>query len=236
MQDGLCLRLRSVAELVRQGAVLADVGTDHAYLPLFLLEEGKISRAVCSDVNEGPLSSARANAEALGYIDKITFLLTDGLLGVLAHAPTDIAICGMGGELIARILADSPEAHRAGLRFLLQPMSRQEVLRERLCELGFSVLREVYSLEGDKPYLAMLCEYTGEKRQPSCAECLLGTRLGAFEAPMMCAEREYFLKKEKALLRRRNGRKEGGEQTAQEDALLSLLQELLHTKESRYDG
>lgn len=232
MQDGLCLRLRSVAELVRQEAVLADVGTDHAYLPLFLLCEGKISRAICSDVNEGPLSSARANAEELGYSDHITFLLTDGLAGVLAYEPTDIAICGMGGELIARILADSAEAHREGLRFILQPMSRQEVLREKLCELGFSVLRDVYTVEGDKPYLAMLCEYTGEKRCPSTAECLLGTRLYAPDTPIGDAEREYFLKKEKALLRRKNGRAQGGESTAEEDALLLLLHELLHKKES----
>ena len=232
MQDGLCLRLRSVAELVRQGAVLADIGTDHAYLPLFLLTQGKIARAVCSDVNEGPLRSAKANALALGFSEKITFLLTDGLAGVLAHEPTDIAICGMGGELIARILADAPEAHQGGLRFLLQPMTRQETLREKLCEMGFSVLSEVYTLEGDKAYLAMLCEYTGERRRACAAECLLGARYFTPNAPMGAEEREYLLKKEKALLRRKNGRMAGGDDTAEEDVLLSLLDSLLHPKES----
>ena len=231
MQDGLCLRLRSVAELVRQGAVLADVGTDHAYLPLFLLEEGKISRAVCSDVNEGPLASARANAESLGYAGKITFLLTDGLAGVVAHAPTDISSCGMGGELIARILADAPEAHCAGLRFLLQPMSRQEHLRESLARMGFRVLRDVYSLEGNKPYLAMLCEFEGTPRQIDAAEGLLGTRHKTPDAPMSVAERQYLLKKEAALLRRKNGRTAGGDATEDEDALLAVLACILHKKE-----
>ncbi|MBQ1260558.1 MAG: SAM-dependent methyltransferase [Clostridia bacterium] len=71
-------RLLSVARLVRQGAVFADVGTDHAYLPLYLFERGAIDRAICSDINEGPLENARANARARGYEEKIDFILTDG--------------------------------------------------------------------------------------------------------------------------------------------------------------
>ena len=103
MRETLSPRLLCVAKLVRQNAVLADVGTDHAYLPLFLLSVGKIDRAICSDINEGPLASARENASLDGLTEKITFLLTNGLCGVMAYSPTDIAICGMGGELIAEI-------------------------------------------------------------------------------------------------------------------------------------
>ena len=71
-------RLLSAAEFVRQGAYFADIGTDHAYLPLFLLKEGKIPRAVCADINRGPLESAQKNAEAEGLSDKIKFFLADG--------------------------------------------------------------------------------------------------------------------------------------------------------------
>ena len=93
-------RLSSAAKFVRQGARFADIGTDHAYLPLSLLSEGRIEYAVCSDINRGPLESARANAEALGLSDKVSFHLTDGALGLEDEGITDVAIAGMGGELI----------------------------------------------------------------------------------------------------------------------------------------
>ena len=76
-------RLLSVARLVRQGAVFADIGTDHAYLPLALLNERRISRAVCSDINEGPLDSAKANAKDAGLFDKMTFHLADGAAALM---------------------------------------------------------------------------------------------------------------------------------------------------------
>ena len=229
MKESLSPRLLCVANLVRQGAVLADVGTDHAYLPLFLLSVGKIHRAICSDINEGPLQSARENASAEGLSDKITFLLTNGLSGVMPHAPTDIAICGMGGELIAEILEKSPDSHIRGVRFLLQPMTRQEHLRVALGRLGFSITEEKYTVEGEKAYLVIACEYTGEVREVGEVEATLGLRMQSC-APLSAQERAYFLKKEKALRRRRDGRARGEESTTDEDILLSHLS-FLHTKE-----
>ena len=226
MRETLSPRLLCVAKLVRQNAVLADVGTDHAYLPLFLLSVGKIDRAICSDINAGPLASARENATIEGLNDKITFLLTNGLSGVMPYAPTDIAICGMGGELIAEILETATDAHRQGVRFLLQPMSKQEHLRATLYRLGFSVLEEEYVTEGDKAYLVIQCEYTGEITAYDEEMCLLGLRQKSKE-PLSEAERAYFLKKEKALLRRRDGRAKGEEETKEEDRMLATLASIL---------
>ena len=226
MRETLSPRLRCVATLVRQNAVLADVGTDHAYLPLFLLSVGKIDRAICSDINEGPLASARENASVDGLTEKITFLLTNGLSGVMPYCPTDIAICGMGGELIAEIIESATDAHRCGVRFLLQPMSKQEHLRATLYRLGFAITEEKYVTEGDKAYLVLACEYTGNVIDYDDVMCLLGLRAKGKE-PMTEAERAYFLKKEKALLRRRNGRAKGEEETQEEDRMLSALSSIL---------
>ncbi len=227
MRDFLSMRLRLVAELVRQGAVFADVGTDHAYLPLFLLSGGKIERAICSDINEGPLLCAKEHAAAEGLSQNITFLLTSGLSGVLSYAPSDVAICGMGGELIAEILTEAQKDLSFGVHFLLQPMSKQEHLRAALCELGFSILQERYATEGEKAYLVILAEYTGEKRAPDAAFCLLGLRHTHPERELTEQERAYLLKKQKSLIRRRNGRAAGGDDTALEDEALAILKALL---------
>mgnify|MGYP003301554816 CR=1 FL=1 len=97
-------RLLAVASLVREGAYLADVGTDHAYLPIVLVLEGVSKKAVASDINEGPYLRALSNVRAHSLSDKITALCTPGLDGIEKYAPTDILICGMGGELIFRII------------------------------------------------------------------------------------------------------------------------------------
>ena len=101
-------RLRMVADLVPTGIRLADVGTDHAYLPTALLQEGKIPFAVAADLRQGPLASAKATVRRAELEGKVAFRLCDGLRGIRPEEVDGVAIAGMGGETIASILAAAP--------------------------------------------------------------------------------------------------------------------------------
>ena len=135
-------RLRAIADLVPQDCqVLADVGTDHGYIPAALLLEGRVRRAVACDVGEAPLNRARHTAARFGVEDRLDFRLGDGL-AVLAPGEADvIVIAGMGGDNITGILSRATWSREEGL-LILQPMSRAEVLRRWLPEHGYAVMAE----------------------------------------------------------------------------------------------
>ena len=149
-------RLQAVAGLVPRGARLADVGTDHAYLPASLLQQGVIDIAVAADLRPGPLDRARATAERYGLTERISFRLCDGLSGILPEEADTVVIAGMGGETIAAILGAAPWVREEGKRLILQPMSAQEDLRAWLADNGYRIEQEVLSREGETLYVAML--------------------------------------------------------------------------------
>lgn len=149
-QLDLSPRLAAIAALVPPGAKVADVGTDHAYLPVWLLLSGRIQSAVASDVNEGPLQRGRETARTYGVAEKIAFRRCDGLSGIAPQETDTVIIAGMGGDLMARILEAAPWTHQVQL--ILQPMSSQEVLRRWLFEHGYAVQRESLAREGKKFY------------------------------------------------------------------------------------
>ncbi len=216
-------RLRSVAELVRQGACFADIGTDHAYLPIFLADNGVIDTAICTDINKGPLGRAEINVREAGYTERFKFLLTDGALGLENMGVTDVAICGMGGELIARIIDDSQFLKNENIRLILQPMTKDAFLREYLFRVGFDIVAERYSFEGGKYYLAVLAEYTGCKKEISAEEAEFGK-------DMNCAsfspEKEGYLRaKINTFIRVEKKKRESGENTQYESRLLSYIKE-----------
>jgi len=221
---GLSERLLSAAELVRRGAVLADVGTDHAYLPLFLLKEGVISRAVCSDVNCGPLESAKANARDMGLYGKIDFILSDGAEALSGLGVSDVAICGMGGELIADIISRADNLRDGELNLILQPMTRVAHLRSFLWKEGFFVVKERYTREGDRAYVVMQARYDGTPRSISYAESELGSLLHGAKTP---PERYYLEKRRDSLQRIAKGKLKGGEREPREASLIALIEELL---------
>lgn len=167
-------RLLAAASFVRRGAVLADVGTDHAYLPIYLIERGLISRAVAADIGEGPIARARAHIAAAGYADRIETVRTDGLCGLDACGITDIAICGMGGELIARILSDAPFTRDPAVRLILQPMTRAAVLRQYLAKNGFAMIAEKPCRAAGRVYSCLCASYDGVVRTLSPAEAEVG--------------------------------------------------------------
>ena len=168
-------RLCTVADYVRNGAVVADIGTDHAYLPIYLAQSNKIQRAVASDINVGPLDRARINIEKNGLNNVIDTYLTNGLNGIEKFEPTDILICGMGGELIAKIIDESSYVKNNGVRLILQPMTMIKELREYLSN-GFFTFAENVVFEDNKLYQIICVEYDGKEHNLSNAELELGRK------------------------------------------------------------
>ena len=129
-------RLSAVAQLVREDASLADVGCDHGYLPAYLIMNGKIKSAVACDINKGPLDSCIQLVADYSFENKIKCVLSDGLCNIAENECDDIAICGMGGELIAQILDNCTWAKNSSKHFILNPMTHPEILRKYLCDNG----------------------------------------------------------------------------------------------------
>ena len=168
-------RLLTVASLVRKGAVVADVGTDHAYLPIYLISNGVASSAVASDINEGPLLRAENNVRRFHLANRIALRLTPGLQGIEELAPTDILICGMGGELIASILEAAPFVKDPAIRLILQPMTSVRELRLWLAANGFAVSEERFAAEKEKLYVVLCASYTGTPYPLSDADSYAGS-------------------------------------------------------------
>lgn len=145
-------RLRAIAEQVPKGARLADIGTDHAYLPVWLILSGVIETAIAADLREGPLERARQTAQQYGVAERLSFRLCDGLSAVTPEEADVIAVAGMGGDTIANILAAAPWTKDMGKLLLLQPMTAQPELRCWLSENGYLISRERVSREGERLY------------------------------------------------------------------------------------
>ncbi|MBE6806925.1 MAG: SAM-dependent methyltransferase [Ruminococcaceae bacterium] len=163
-------RLSAVAALVRPGSRLADIGTDHAYLPVHLVQAGVCPSAIASDIGAGPLEAARHTVTENGLSSEIALRLGDGLATVKSVEVEDIAIAGMGGETIAAILEAAPWVKNSRLRLILQPMTRAEDLRRWLLQNGFSVMEEHLIVDGRHLYPVLAAEYTAA---PVCNDDLL---------------------------------------------------------------
>lgn len=152
-------RLELVASFVSQGAILLDVGSDHAYLPIELVERGQIKSAIAGEVVEGPYQSAVKNVEAHGLKEKIQVRLANGLA---AFEETDqvsvITIAGMGGRLIARILEEGLDKLANVERLILQPNNREDDLRIWLQNHGFQIVAESILEEAGKFYEILVVE------------------------------------------------------------------------------
>lgn len=157
----LDLRLTMVASLVRPGKPLADIGTDHAFVPVFLILNDIIPSAYACDIKVGPLDNAKKTIDEYDLNDKVTPILSDGLIEV-PHDVNDFVIAGMGGELIAKILSDSKWVEEVGNHFVLQPQTHAEDLRQYLFGAGFEILKEDVVKDKRHLYLAMEVVYTGK--------------------------------------------------------------------------
>ncbi len=166
-------RLCSALPYLTKGGAVIDVGTDHAYLPIYLVGQGISSRALACDINRGPIESAARNIAAAELADQISTLCTDGLHGTEVFTPDDILIFGMGGELIIRILSEAPWAKNPNIGLVLQPMTRAHLLRRWLLENGFAIVGETITHE-DRYYQTIAARYCGQVEEYTEEELLLG--------------------------------------------------------------
>lgn len=181
--DILSKRLKAVADCVNDGARVADVGTDHGYLPVYLVENGVSPSAVASDINEGPLNSCKLLVSQRGLQDKIKCVISDGLKNVDTTGIDDIIIAGMGGELIANILSDCVAVKKKHL--ILNPMTHSEITRSWLYLNGFLIKNDIIVKDGKHYYNIIEAEYSGKPIKPTQTQCFLGN-ISDF------SQKEYF--------------------------------------------
>lgn len=176
----LSKRLQAVSDMVTSDSRLADVGTDHAYIPIWLLEAQRIKKAIAMDINKGPLKRAAENIAAHGLTEQIETRLSDGLAALQPGEADSIVIAGMGGHLVIHIL-ENGKAVRDGVReCILQPQSDIEQVRRYLQQHDLRIIAEDMILEDGKFY-PMMKVVPGRMNELSGLEykygpCLLGDR------------------------------------------------------------
>ena len=221
-------RLNAAATLVPVGARLADIGSDHAYLPITLCLENKIECALASDINAGPVESARANIAAAGLGQRISAIKADGLDGARDFAPDCITVLGMGGELIVTILSRAEWIKDENITLVLQPMTHPEVLAYYLAEGGFAIEDERVVCENertDRAYRIIKARYNGQVRKIDAIDAYVGRinlERGDGDGKIYASRTVYFLKN------KINGKKQSGKDASAEQAIVSELEKYIN--------
>ena len=220
-------RLRAAADMVPDGARLADIGSDHAYLPIALCLEGKIEYALASDINEGPVASARANISKNGLSGNIEAIRADGLDKARDFAPDCITVLGMGGELIVTIIDRAEWVRDERITLVLQPMTHAEILAEYLAKNGFDVIDEKIVSVGerdDRIYRLIKASYNGKIRSVDKVESLVG-RINLERGDEVT--KRYISRQIAVLDTKIQGKEKANLDTSEERALISELEKYL---------
>ncbi|HBG5207934.1 TPA: SAM-dependent methyltransferase [Clostridioides difficile] len=155
-------RLLKIASLVSDGKKIADIGTDHGYIPVYLLKEEKVPFAVLADVNKGPLDNAHKEVIQNNLLDKVDLRLGSGIEILEIGEVEEVIIAGMGGILISELLEAKKEVAHNVEKLILQPMQAQEELRYYLLNNGYEILEEVLVREDFRIYEIIVAKYTGK--------------------------------------------------------------------------
>lgn len=183
-------RLYKCAQLVRPGAKIVDVGTDHAYLPIWLAKKNLISHAIAADVREAPLEIAKKNIAKYRVDGLVETRLSDGLRGVSPSEAEDIIFAGMGGDLIARLIGETPWLKDREKRLILQPMSAEADLRRFLAKAGYKIAEEEIICDERRVYTVMCASFAKENIELSALE----PYIGAIKDPLSPAAQRYLRK------------------------------------------
>jgi tRNA (adenine22-N1)-methyltransferase len=184
-------RLQKVASMVDHCKKPADIGTDHAYLPIYLVQSGICPMAIATDIKKGPLRKAEKNIIRYHMQDKIELRLGDGLIPIENDGCDVLIIAGMGGVLIRDIIEKSIDTARKAKYIVMQPMYAEEALREFLLRYGFNIMEESLAKHEGRIYPVIKGAYDGIVREEDIFHLYIGRRLFEQRDPLL----KEFLKK-----------------------------------------
>ncbi|MBQ2828332.1 MAG: SAM-dependent methyltransferase [Clostridia bacterium] len=211
-------RLKMAAEEVRQGKKVADIGTDHAYLPAYLIENNICPSAIAADIGKGPLENAKKVVSTSPLLsEKIQLRLSNGLEKISPDEADDIVIAGMGGILISEILTNAPWVKDEDKRLILQPMSHAEDVRKYLCENGFEIIKEKASTDGKHNYIIIVAEFRNKENDKDEAFYYKG--LIQYDTSEVA--QKYHNGRMKSLIRKRDALKNAGHETDDLDKIIN---------------
>ncbi len=197
MKIKLSPRLEVIAGCVAGVKSMADIGTDHGYLPVYLVENELVSRAIASDTNQQPLKKAEKIIKEQQLEKQIETRLGSGL-SVLKPGEVDaVVMAGMGGLLIRDLLEAQPDVARQQKKLVLQPMNNQVVLRKYLAASGYRIIAEELAREGDRVYEIMVAE-AGAMTFTNPLEYEVGFEFYTYKHPLLIAliDRKIFLEQQ----------------------------------------
>lgn len=192
-KTNLSLRLSTIVDMVENASVVADIGCDHGFVSIELINRGKAERVIACDINKGPLEAADFNIGQAGLKDRIETRLSDGLHKITCEDKTDaVVIAGMGGRLVTKILSEGKSILENVKQLVLEPQSELAVVRKFLRENGFFIAKEEFIFDAGKYYWIMdarkgsvetesdelqkiydtYSEYLIKKKDPLLLECL----------------------------------------------------------------
>lgn len=189
----ISLRLKTVADQVF-GKTVADIGTDHGYVPIYLVEKGKSERAIACDINKGPLLKAEENIRCKGLEDKIEIRLGSGLLPIKKGEVETAVIAGMGGMLMTDILKESDKVVESLKQLVLQPQLDIDAVRKYVHSIGFRIINEEMLIDEGK-YYTVISAVHGEEEYEREAEYAFGKINLDKKCPVLKRYLEHRVKK-----------------------------------------
>lgn len=199
-------RLQTVVSFVEMGSRIADIGTDHGYVPIYLIENHIAASALAMDIRKGPLERAESHIRRYGLEDRIETRLSDGLKALAAGEADTVVVAGMGGELIIHILEEGRQVWETVRHWILSPQSEPQKVRKYLEENGFAIRDEAMLIDEGKYYTVIsaagpgaagVSEHTGHGGCLTEAQCLYGPILIRKKDPVL----KEYLEKEKQTLK-----------------------------------
>lgn len=194
-QINLSKRLAAIAEYVSDGAAVADIGTDHGYIPVFLAQTRRARAIIASDINSLPLDNARQSAIRYNVSEKIEFILSDGLKNIHPDSVDTIIMAGMGGETITSILSDAAWISEKKPNLIIQPQSKIPDLNTWLFRNSYYANESSIVREDGKLYLIMKCSFSPIRRLPADTELYIPASLISSGDPLLNEYIDYTLSK-----------------------------------------